>query len=167
MLVPMLTAIRSRSEHMSDVAATVGCSQPALGPSSGHIAGSSITSQTSLSLSLLTHHKTGAIEAGAHHTVGVVLLDALSPPSAPTQAISQLRLAPPPLSPSIPLETLDSVVVPHYHHFGMPRIVENGMAPLTSRLVLSHLYVIMCCKWCSWCCVVGKASSHASKHLCY
>ncbi|GFH18131.1 hypothetical protein HaLaN_14878, partial [Haematococcus lacustris] len=29
------SSIRSCSEHMSDGAATVGCSQPALGPSSG------------------------------------------------------------------------------------------------------------------------------------
>ncbi|KAL6754192.1 hypothetical protein V8C86DRAFT_2709339 [Haematococcus lacustris] len=45
-------AIVTLSElHMSNVAATVGCSQPALSPSSGHIA-SSTTSQSSLSPSL-------------------------------------------------------------------------------------------------------------------
>ncbi|KAL6752836.1 hypothetical protein V8C86DRAFT_2744158 [Haematococcus lacustris] len=41
----------------------------------------------------------------------------------------------------------------------MPRLVENGMAPLMCRLVLSHLYVTMCCKWCSWCLVLGRAPS--------
>ncbi|KAL6745109.1 hypothetical protein V8C86DRAFT_109077 [Haematococcus lacustris] len=108
------SSIRSRVEHMSDVAAMAGCSQPALGPISGHIVSSSTTSQSSLSLYLciallFPHHRTGALEDSTHHTVGVVLLDAHSPPSAPSQATSTT-------SPSrYSLYTIDSIVVPHYH----------------------------------------------------